>query len=336
MLRIKSFLLAISLSPLFSISFLLPSQAQINSKNTPGTASGAGTNGSGGTVFSAPSTPVIVPSSASPNVIVSSGGQITVPQAVQTSVNAAAVAIVTAAAGGTAGEQATVAIITSSSLVPSNIASAISNLPQTVAAIAPVNSGNAFSLSIALPSGSIQISGSPATGAQIVLSVPGQSSVTVSVPPGVLNPAAAVTAATAVLSAGGNQSQAQTAAALAGTGGNVVAAIALVTALSGLAPGGTQASNATSPTVARQNSSILVATLNLNSLFIKDLNLEKNITLAQSATANVDVGKLNTAILAYNNLIDTSSSEAVSALAKKAEFIAIGQTLRKLRSTVVR
>ena len=328
MLRIKSFLLAISLSPLFSISFLLPSQAQINSKNTPGTASGAGINSSGGTIFSTPPPPV--------PVIVSPSGQVTVSPIVQSALNDAAGAVVTTLSGGTASEQDTVAIIASNSLVPSNIAIAIGNLPQILAAIAPVNSGNAFSFSAALPSGSFQISGSPATGAQIVLSVPGQSSVTVSVPPGVLNPAAAVTAVTAVLSAGGNQSQAQTAAALAGTGGNVVAAIALVTALSGLAPGGTQASNATSPTVARQNSSILVATLNLNSLFIKDLNLEKNITLAQSATANVDVGKLNTAILAYNNLIDTSSSEAVSALAKKAEFIAIGQTLRKLRSTVVR
>jgi|GEM_PF-3192833 len=327
MLRIKSFLLAISLSPLFSISFLLPSQAQINSKNTPGTASGAGINSSGGTIFSTPPPPV--------PVIVSPSGQVTVSPIVQSALNDAAGAVVTTLSGGTASEQDTVAIIASNSLVPSNIAIAIGNLPQILAAIAPVNSGNAFSFSAALPSGSFQISGSPATGTQIVFSGTG-SSVTVNIPPGALNPAAAVTAAIAMLSAGGNQSQAQAAAALAGTGGNVVAAIELVTALSGLVPGSIQSSNATSLTVARQNSSTLVATLNLNSLFIKDLNLEKNITLAQSATANVDVGKLNTAILAYNNLIDTSSSEAVSALAKKAEFIAIGQTLRKLRSTVVR
>lgn len=74
----------------------------------------------------------------------------------------------------------------------------------------------------------------------------------------------------------------------------------------------------------------------LKSLSTQATGLDQNLFIAQAATgANVDVNQLNTAILAYNKVIDTSSPEAVVALSKNEEFTLIGQTLRKLKAAVL-
>jgi len=50
----------------------------------------------------------------------------------------------------------------------------------------------------------------------------------------------------------------------------------------------------------------------------------------------VDIGtvQLNESIQAYNDLVNTSSPEVVSALIKNEEFISIGKTLRQFRDSI--
>ena len=102
MLKIRTFILALSLAPLLSVAWQLPNQAQVNSpsKGSAATPSGGGTTGSSGTVFSAPPISInIAPlAGASPSVTVSTGAggviNIVVAPAASNAVNAAAAAIV--------------------------------------------------------------------------------------------------------------------------------------------------------------------------------------------------------------------------------------------------
>jgi len=102
MLKIRTFILALSLAPLLSVAWQLPNQAQVNSpsKGSAATPSGGGTTGSSGTVFSAPpiSTNIAPLAGASPSVTVSTGAggviNIVVAPAASNAVNAAAAAIV--------------------------------------------------------------------------------------------------------------------------------------------------------------------------------------------------------------------------------------------------
>jgi hypothetical protein len=101
MLKIRTFILALSLAPLLSVAWQLPNQAQVNSpsKGSAATPSGGGTTGSSGTVFSAPpiSTNIAPLAGASPSVTVSTGAggviNIVVAPAASNAVNAAAAAI---------------------------------------------------------------------------------------------------------------------------------------------------------------------------------------------------------------------------------------------------
>jgi len=101
MLKIRTFILALSLAPLLSVAWQLPNQAQVSSpsKGSAATPSGGGTTGSSGTVFSAPpiSTNIAPLAGASPSVTVSTGAggviNIVVAPAASNAVNATAAAI---------------------------------------------------------------------------------------------------------------------------------------------------------------------------------------------------------------------------------------------------
>lgn len=335
MLKLKSLLVAVSVSPLFFIPFQLPSQSQLNSKNAPGTASGAGTYGSSGTTFSNPP----APTPGASNTVVGGNGQVSATPAAQSSVNTAASQITTGLTGGDSAQQAVGAALASTSLSPTAItqvlaslntlAPAISNLPASGGTI-PFNGGT-----IAVtPTGTT--TSSPQSETKITVTTAAGTTTEVTIPAGTLNIAAAITAASAILAGGGTPAQALTAGLLAGASQNTAAAVNLVIALSGLFSGLTANLPGTVPTAYLPNSSTLVATLNLNSVLAKPLDFEKQILVAQASGTKVDVNKLSQAILAYNKLIDTSSPQGVLALSKNPEFITIGQTLRKLRAALVR
>lgn len=356
MLSVKSLLVAVSVSPLFFIPFQLPSQSQvsltINSKNVPGTASGAGTNGSGGTNLSNPTAPpappTITTSTSAAGVtatVVGGNVQVSVTPAAQASVNTAASQITSGGATGDSAQQAVAVTLTSPSLTTSQVTAAVSSINTLAPAIAtlPPTGGT-----IPIPGGGTavvtttsSVKSTPAGGSTtesttkiVVTTVAGAKEVTL--PTGTINLPAATSAATAILVGGGTPAQALTAGTLAGASQNTSAAVNLVIALASVLFGLTANLPGTVPIAALPNSATLVASLNLNSLLATPLNLEKQILIAQGSGTKVDVNKLNQAILAYNKLIDTSTPEGVLALSQNPEFIEIGQTLRKLRSALVR
>lgn len=342
MLKLKSLLVAVSVSPLFFIPFQLPSQSQLNSKNAPGTASGAGTYGSSGTTFSNPP----APTPGASNTVVGGNGQVSATPAAQSSVNTAASQITTGLTGGDSAQQAVGAALASTSLSPTAItqvlaslntlAPAISNLPASGGTI-PFNGGTiAVSTTNLTTTPTGTTTSSPQSETKITVTTAAGTTTEVTIPAGTLNIAAAITAASAILAGGGTPAQALTAGLLAGASQNTAAAVNLVIALSGLFSGLTANLPGTVPTAYLPNSSTLVATLNLNSVLAKPLDFEKQILVAQASGTKVDVNKLSQAILAYNKLIDTSSPQGVLALSKNPEFITIGQTLRKLRAALVR
>jgi hypothetical protein len=347
---IKSFLVAISVSPLFFIPFQLPSQSQCNSKCPPGSSSGAANGGSTGTSLSSPTAPAAPPtinistSTAGVTATVVGGNvQVSVTSAAQASVNTAASQI-TLGATGDAAQQAVAVTLTSPSLTPTQVAAAVSSINTVAPAIAtlppaggtiPIPGGTAVvtttSLVKSTPAGG---STTESTTKIVVTTAAGAKEVTL--PAGTINLPAAISAATAILVGGGTPAQALTAGTLAGASQNTSAAVNLVIALASVLFGLTANLPGTVPIASLPNSATLVASLNLNSLLAKPLNLEKQILIAQGSGTKVDVNKLNQAILAYNKLIDTSSPEGVLALSQNPEFIEIGQTLRKLRSALVR
>lgn len=355
MLKLTSLLVAVSASPLFLFPFQVPSQSQtqpisntINSKNVPGSASGGGTNGTTGTNLSNPSAPttITIPAPGAANIVVGGNGQVGATPGAQTSVNTEAGQITTGLTGGDAAQQAVVAALTSIGLSPTAIAQvlsslitlapAISNLPAAGGTI-PFNGGTIVISTTNLtttPTGTT--TSSPQSETKITVTTAAGKTTEVTLPAGTLNIPAATAAVSAILAAGGTPAQALTAGLLAAVSQNTNAAVNLVLALSGLFSGLTVSVPGTVPTASLPNSSTLVATLNLNSVFAKPLDFEKQILVAQASGTKVDVNKLNQAILAYNKLIDTSSPQGVLALSKNPEFITIGQTLRKLRAALVR
>jgi hypothetical protein len=82
------------------------------------------------------------------------------------------------------------------------------------------------------------------------------------------------------------------------------------------------------------NSTNLNMLTDTNSLREKSLVSTLPMVIAQGQGVSVNVEKLNKAILAYNDLIDASSPEALQALSKNKEFIIIGDNLRKLRAAL--
>ena len=108
----------------------------------------------------------------------------------------------------------------------------------------------------------------------------------------------------AVLGAGGTQAQATIAASLVNSGANPTKVLFLIQAMSGLF---------SSRSIER----------------VKSIDSAKEFTIAQASDqelVDIDTVQLNESIQAYNDLVNTSSPEVVSALIKNEEFISIGKT----------
>jgi len=318
MLKIKPFLLALSLSPLFLTDFR-SIQAQ-TSVGPAGYASGVTT------VFPIPS-PASIGTSSSTSIVGLS-------LANQANLNAAAADVVAALGAGSVAGQALLAVLNGPDLL--NVGIAQSNLTTLQGLTA-----TQLASGIVLANGvTASVSNGVAT-VTIPSTTGGSPTVLVVNPPSGVRAAfanRAALAAIAVLSAGGTLAQAQLAGALAATGAPLVDVLNLVKALGGLfAPASTASLPTTIPSASLNDSLLLTSVgFNANSLKTKAMGLEKSLVIAQtrSAGTQVDPTKLNQAILAYNVLIDNSTTEVVAALSTNEEFTLIGKSLRQLRASI--
>jgi hypothetical protein len=333
MLKIKPFLFALCLSPLSLMAFNSPVRAQANfttSQGQAGTPSGVNIGASGTTVFSSPA------NSGNSN---NASTQVLVNAAQVSAIGAASTAILqTLAADGSVASSTTLVLISSDRPLSAfgitnglaNAATAITNAPTTgtttrtiagvtvTASAATATTGQTFSASRGgIPLGSVVTATATTAGSVTV------GGVTIDVPP-IANPtraAQATQAAIAVLLAGGSANQASAAAQIAGTGAGVGASVRLVAALANLIPTLSTDPNASNPLVP-----------NLNASRTKSLELAKDLILAQAKAGTINPAQLAEAIIAYNEVIDSSSPEVVAELSKNKSFVQIGETLRKLRS----
>jgi hypothetical protein len=333
MLKIKPFLLALCLSPLSLTVFQAPVHAQANfttSQGQAGVASGVNISASGTTVFSSPANNGNS-NNASTQVLVS-------PAQISALGQATTAVLQTLAADGSVASSTTLVLITSNSTlapvaVPAalgNAQAAIANAPTTgtttrtiggvtvTASAATSTTGQTFSASRGGTSLGSVVTATGTTSGSVTV-----GGVTVAVPP-IANATLATNAsqaAIAVLLAGGSATQAAAAAQIAGTGAGIGASVRLVAALAGISTTLSTDPNASNPLVP-----------NLNASRLKSLDLAKELVLAQGKAGSVTPAKLAEAIIAYNEVIDTSSPEVVVELSKNKSFLQIGETLRKLRS----
>jgi hypothetical protein len=321
MLKIKPFLLALSLSPLFLADFR-PIQAQ-TSVGPAGYASGVTT------VFPIPS-PEDVGTASITDIL---------SLANQTSLNSAATTVVTDLGSGSLAQRALLAVLQGPDLLDVNVAQSnltiLRGLTNTQLA-SPVALANGVTASVDA-NGVATVTIPSTTGGNPTVLV-------VNPPAGLTAPfrSRAALAAIAVLSAGGTLAQAKLAGSLAATGANLADVVNLVKALGGLFPPVAGAATGASlptknPSVSLNASSLLTAVgFNASSLKIKAMGLEKSFAIAQTRSAGiqVDPAKLNRVILAYNALIDNSTPEVVNALSKNEEFTLIGKSLRQLRASI--
>jgi hypothetical protein len=332
MLKIKPFLFALCLSPLSLMAFNSPVRAQANfttSQGQAGTPSGVNIGASGTTVFSSPA------NSGNSN---NASTQVLVNAAQVSAVGAASTAVLqTLAADGSVASSTTLVLISSDRPLAAfgitnglaNAATAIANAPTTgtttrtvagvtvTASAATATTGQTFSASRGgISLGSIVTPTATTAGSVTV------GGVTIDIPP-IANPtraAQATQASIAVLLAGGSANQAAASAQIAGTGAGVGASVRLVAALANLIPS-TFDPNASNPLVP-----------NLNASRMKSLELAKELILAQGEAGTINPAQLAEAIIAYNEVIDSSTPEVVAELSKNKSFVQIGETLRKLRA----
>ena len=299
------------------------------SRGTAGSTSGASTNGS--SIFAPSRGTAGSTSGASTNGSSLLGGliqirEIVITPAIQTSLNntGSLIIISLTQAGG------------SSSSIAALFTLQVSNLSITLAntILTSVNvQGSTNSNPIPLPN-----------GGSLVVVVTGNNSAAISIngtvtnisTPESANPPGAIAAAAAVLGAGGTPEQALLAASLAGTSTSVNPAlvVSLVNLLTGLLSNSQASLPMPNLRAYLDNSTNLNMLTDTNSLRKKSLGSTLPMLIAQGQGVSVNVEKLNKAILAYNDLIDASSPEALQALSKNKEFIIIGDNLRKLRATL--
>ena len=183
---------------------------------------------------------------------------------------------------------------------------------------------------VASTSSSVTVTNS-ATGNSVVITLPPQVQVAV-------NQSAAAIIQTLSTTGGGG---ANVVSLLTGDAGSQAAAVALtdsltaagispqlatalVTSLTGLF-GSTQGSLPNQP-LAQATSGQLVASTKA---------LKPILVIAQSGAAiNIDINKLNDAIVAYNGIILTSEAENLRKLYKDTDFVGIGKVLKELRKSV--
>ena len=313
MLKIRTFILALSLAPLLSVAWQLPNQAQVNSpsKGSAATPSGGGTTGSSGTVFSAPPISInIAPlAGASPSVTVSTGAggviNIVVAPAASNAVNAAAAAILlspvnngggttnngggtTNNGGGTANNGGGTA--NNGGGTTNNGGGTTNNGGGTA------NNGGAT----ANNDGGTANNGGGGQGAATVVALVGGG-------------------------AGAQVAAAQVTSALTGAGVSPTLATALVQAFA----------NVFSFSGASKTPSFPSAQLPQEQPVASNKALKAGLTIAQNnAAPTVNINKLNDAINAYNQIVLESSPVALQKLAQDPDFVAIGTTLKKLRAAI--
>lgn len=317
MFKLKSFLIACGLSPLFLSWISLPIQAQttvfIPSVGTAGFNSGI--SGQSSTSFSNPAQAQQALQSLPPNVVAA--------------LNAQASSIVANLNGGTALQQTIASVL----VAPSSIN--LSSVDRLSSQLAAFDTNSSFSSNIE-GTNIVYVQNSN----QVTITSPSGTSIVLVAPPNAQNPRAALQAATLVLLAGGSTVQAQLAAAIAGTGAQTIGdVVKLVNALSGLfTPSTVSGLPVPIPSVSINNSSRLISLAIKSDLSkIKSLATTKELMLAQNTKAAVTVNpqKLSEAIATYNSILDNSSPEAVAAISKLDQFVVIGQTLRQLRSSAM-
>jgi hypothetical protein len=317
MFKLKSFLIACGLSPLFLSWMSLPIQAQttvfIPSVGTAGFNSGI--SGQSSTSFSNPSQAQQALQSLPPNVVAA--------------LNAQASSIVANLNGGSALQQTIASVL----VAPSSIN--LSSVDRLSSQLAAFDTNSSFSSNIE-GTNIVYVQNSN----QVTITSPSGTSIVLVAPPNAQNPRAALQAATLVLLAGGSTVQAQLAAAIAGTGAQTIGdVVKLVNALSGLfTPSTVSGIPVPIPSVSINNSSRLISlAIKSDMSKIKSLATTKELMLAQNTKAAMTVNpqKLSEAIATYNSILDNSSPEAVAAISKLDQFVVIGQTLRQLRSSAM-
>ncbi|MBS9394709.1 MAG: hypothetical protein HEQ29_16785 [Dolichospermum sp. LBC05a] len=313
MLKIRNLIFVLGLSPLIFAVWQLPSQA---GGPPPGTDSGNNNTGSTITPFSVPTGGGGTTGGGTIPPVTTVGGQtitFTIVPGVSSSI--------------TTGASTTGGLSASSTAIPVSTATVASN------------------------SSSVSVTNS-ATGNSIVISLAPQVQVTVN------QAAAAITQALSTTGGGttgggttgggttgggttGGGSAANVASLLTGGAGSQQVAVALtnsftaagispqlatalVTSLTGLF-GSTQGSLPNQP-LAQATSGQLVASTKA---------LKPILVIAQSGAAiNVDINKLNDAIVAYNGIILTSEAENLRKLYKDTDFVGIGKVLKELRKSI--
>jgi len=326
MLKTKPFLLALCLIPVSFTAFQAPVRAQgkanfTTSQGVAGTPSGVNVGASGTTVFSSPR-----------NTSNSNNGATQVLVNAPPSAGAAASAILqTLNNDGSVASSTTLVLISSDrpflSSFSDNQVTIAGQITNPTPGSAPPASVNGITVTANAATGTFTASRGGISLASIVTPTATTAgsvtvgTVTVAVP-AIANPTlakAASQAAIAVILAGGSPNQAAAAAQIAATGAGVGASVRLVGALANLIP--TTFDSAANPL------------LNLNASLLKSLDNSKELTVAQGKKgASVNPAQLAEAIIAYNEVLDTSSPQVVAELSKNKAFLQIGQTLRKLRS----
>ncbi len=313
MLKIKSFVLALCVSPLSLVAFQMPSIAGTGA----GVASGVPTptvqvniNPGGGILGNSQGTVATPVQTNAVNVVVNNAG----PNSITVTLVTTATPI--SAPNGQAlgvSNAATVAALASTIPTTTLVGSAtVTTTPATATSGTTITVSRANGTSVTLVAPTTTSAGSVRVG-NVTVAIPATATPALAT--------AATQAAVAVLLAGGSPSQAAVAAAIAGAGANVNAAVTLVAQLSKMF---------TAPAVvgAVQQES------NLNASLLKSFDGVKELLLAQSKGRTINPAELAEAINAYNAVLDTSSPAVVAELSKNKAFMEIGQTLRALRSAI--
>jgi len=327
MLKIRTFILALSLAPLLSVAWQLPNQAQVNSvsKGSAGTPSGGGTTGSSGTVFSAPPINInIAPlAGASPSVTVSTGAggviNIVVAPAASNAVNAAAAAILLSPVNNGGGTTNNGGGTTNNGGGTANNGGGTAN---NGGGTANNGGGTANNDGVTTNNGGGTTNNGGGTA--------NNGGATANNGGGTTN------------NGGGGQGAATVVALVGGGAGAQVAAAQVTSALTGAGVSPTLATalvqafaNVFSFSGASKTPSFPSAQLPQEQPVASNKALKAGLTIAQdNAAPTVNINKLNDAINAYNQIVLESSPVALQKLAQDPDFVAIGTTLKKLRAAI--
>ena len=182
---------------------------------------------------------------------------------------------------------------------------------------------------VASTSSSVTVTNS-ATGNSVVITLPPQVQVAV-------NQSAAAIIQTLSTTGGG----ANVVSLLTGGAGSQAAAVALTDSLitAGISPQKAQALVAALDglfgSTKASLSNLPIAQATSGQLVASNKALKPILVIAQSgAVINVDIKKLNDAIVAYNGIILTSEPENLRKLYKDNDFVAIGKVLKELRKAI--